>query len=383
MFLARSLDRGGAERQLISLLLGLRDLGWKVSIACFYGGAAFQEEIQSEGVSFHDLGKRGRWDMAHFLLRLRHVVRSVRPDIIHGYMPVPNMLALGVSLAAARPAVVWGIRASNMQFESYDWLSAWSFRAECVLARYADLIISNSQAGARHRIAHGFPESRVITIPNGIDTERFRYDAEGRTRLRREWSLGEDEVVVGVVARLDPMKDHVTFLDAVRQLCDSEQGAGLRFVCVGDGADHWTRHLEEYACSLGLEGRVLWAGARNNMAAVYSALDIVVLPSAFGEGFSNAIGEAMACGRTCVVTDVGDMASVVGDHGIVTPPRDAAALARAIGLAGEYVRQHGCGPRSEVRERVVRDYSVSALVQRSCDALARLNSSRLNSSQTS
>jgi glycosyltransferase involved in cell wall biosynthesis len=273
------------------------------------------------------LGKASRWDIGRFLWRLGRFVKRFGPHVIYGYMGPGHLAALLFGrLRGAR--VVWAVRASNMDLASYGWLERVSFWLECRLASLADLIIANSEAGRKYAIEQGFPEDKTAVVLNGIDTATFRPDTAGRARLRAAWRVGPEATLVGIVARLDPMKDHRNFLAAAARLAKTRND--LRFVCIGDGPEPYRSELEALAGELGLNRELIWAGAQADVTAAYGALDIAVSASAFGEGFSNVIGEAMACGVPCVVTDVGDSAQIVGDAGEVVPPGDPSALAAGV-----------------------------------------------------
>ena len=131
---------------------------------------------------------------------------------------MPNILTTCIKPIFPRARVVWGVRASNVDLDRYDWLSRLSYRIECLLSRFTDLTICNSRAGMEHAAAHGFPRERMTVIPNGIDTEHFKPDAAARERIRAEWGIAEKEMLIGLVARLDPMKDHPTFFHAAAML---------------------------------------------------------------------------------------------------------------------------------------------------------------------
>jgi glycosyltransferase involved in cell wall biosynthesis len=100
-------------------------------------------------------------------------------------------------------------------------------------------------------------------------------------------------------------------------------------VCIGHGQDTYVKELKDLTCKLGIENRVQWLQARPDVRAVYNALDVFCSAS-FSEGFPNVIGEAMACGRHCVVTDVGDSRLLVGDTGVVVPSNNVEALAEGL-----------------------------------------------------
>ena len=366
LFLIRSLERGGAERQLVMLASGLHRQGWLVAVACFYAGGPFQRDLEHAGVQVIDLAKRGRWDMFGFLWRLVRMFRKTRPDIVHGYLPVANILSLLVRLSRPGTLIVWGVRASNVDFSRYDWLSRVTFWLQCRLARYADLSIVNSAAGMEHHVVRGFPRGAMRVIPNGIDTSHFCFDPAGRERMRRAWGVPQSAVLVGLVGRADPMKDHPTFLRAAARLILTDPR--WWFVCVGDGAPEHMARLSKQAAELGLEQRLIWAGSCDNMSAAYSALDLAA-SSSCGEGFSNVVAEAMACGRPCVVTDVGDSARIVGEFGVVVPPRDPAALSDGIYRVHVRLERNRTALAQQVREHVIKSFGPQALINTTVEYL--------------
>ena len=370
LFLARSLHQGGAERQLVALASGLHRRGWPVTVVCFYGGGTFQRDLEAARVPLIDLKKNGRWDVFGFSWRLWHVFREADADIVHGYLPVANMLTLLARVAHRRTKVIWGVRSSFIDREKRDWLSRLSFRLSCRLARFADSIIANSEAGAAHHAALGYPESRIRVVHNGIDTQRFRFDGEGRERMRRTWDIPDFSVLVGLVGRIDPMKDHPIFLETAALL--AARDPCWRFVCVGGGKPDLVLAVKSQAERLGLNDRLIWAGPQDDMAAVYSALDIAVSTS-YGEGFSNVIAEAMACGRPCVVTNVGDSAAITGDSGISVPPKNADALCEGIDRMRQRLIAEGSTLASSARSRVVERFGMDKLIEQTEAALYALH----------
>jgi glycosyltransferase involved in cell wall biosynthesis len=366
-FLARSLDRGGAERQLVVLAKGLASRGRGVAVVVFFGGGAYEPELVSAGVRIVHLDKKGRWDVLPFLNRLIGLLRKERPSVLHSYLGVPNILAATLKPLLPGMRIVWGVRASNVDLSRYDRLSRFAYALERRLARFADGIIANSRAGRRYAVANGFPDSKIVVIPNGIDTDYFRPDPEGRRQVRAEWVIGEHEMLVGLVGRLDPMKDHGLFLEAASQIVRAH--SDVRFVCVGGGSAAYAGTLKQRAAALGLAKQLMWVGARDDMPAVYSALDIATSSSSFGEGFSNTIAEAMACGAPCVVTDVGDSAFIVGETGSAVAPGNCKALAAAIqhliDLPHEQRRMLGDASRI----RIVSEFGIDRLIDRTEQAL--------------
>lgn len=366
--LFRKLDVGGAERQIIEFAKGCSGSGTHLTLVSFYdGGELLEAAARIEGVRCVSLRKRGRWDALSFIVRACRTIRALRPDVLYGYQSVANELSLVIGrLVGAK--VVWGIRASNMDLTRYHWLWRVMFRVGALLSRFADLIIVNSESGARYFASQGYASGRMMVIPNGINTEQFAPDRAAGEALRIEWGVATETTLVGIVARLDPMKDHETFLRAAAFVQATRPD--VRFVCVGDGDPAYRRLLLDRSRELGLESVVHWTGTDRRIAAVMSAIDVLCSSSAFGEGFSNVVGEAMACGTPCVVTDVGDSARIVGETGSVVPPRApeqlASALLSVLAIDRTARREQGLLARRRIEER----FNVRALFENTRAALA-------------
>ncbi|MGE4296751.1 MAG: glycosyltransferase [Desulfovibrionaceae bacterium] len=375
LFLTRDLHFGGAERQLINLANGLAGRGHAVTVAVFYAGGGLERELDRERVGFVDLRKRGRWDAPGFVARLVGCVRRVRPDIVHGYLGTPNILTALLKPFFPRTRMVWGVRASNVDFSRYDRLSRWSFRAECLLSRCADFVIANSHAGRAFVLDKGFPAARTTVIPNGLDVARFVPDPEAGRAVRAAWGVPDGAVLVGAVGRIDPMKDYPTFLRAAALLAEREKGGegrAMRFVVVGGGPDRAVDDLRRLAGELGLGGRVVFSPPRTDLPAVYSALDLFCLASAYGEGFPNVLAEAMACGAPCAATDVGDAAVIMGDAGRAVAPGDPVALAEAMAAMLQRAGAEGEALAQAARARIVDHFTIPHLVARSESVLLAL-----------
>jgi len=180
--------------------------------------------------------------------------------------------------------------------------------------------------------------------------------------LRSELGIPGSSVVVGLVARFDPQKDHHNFVKAASLVCKVHPG--VHFLLCGDGVDHRNEELAGWIDSTGFKERFHLLGRIDDVPRVMSALDVLVSSSSFGEGFPNVVGEAMACGVPCVVTEVGDSARIVGDCGVVVPPRApellAEGLIRLIFVAVGRRRELGY----HARRRVVGGFSLPVVANR-------------------
>lgn len=359
MFLTRSLEYGGAERQLVQLAIAMHQRGIPVHVVSFYGGGPLCVWLESEGVRVSIVGKSGRWDVPGFLWRLYRIVREENPDVLHSYLVAPNLVASLLRLVLRNTCIVWGVRASDMRLAHYDKLVRLAFWMSCRMSNRADLIIANSYSGLEFHVKQGYPAERMRVIHNGIDVNRFTSDVLGRQKYRQEWGGTEDEVLIGIVARLDPMKDHTTFLKAASLLLNKRRD--VRFICVGDGPLHYKAELKKTSESLGCEGRVVWTGSYDDMVPVYSALDIVTSSSAFGEGFSNVLGEAMSCGVPCVATNVGDSDLIISDIGELVSPGDPLELMAAWELLIDRI-QAGEIDHEQMRRHIHENFSIDCMV---------------------
>jgi glycosyltransferase involved in cell wall biosynthesis len=368
VFLIRSLGIGGAERQLVTLAASLDPAVFDVTVLCFYGGGELGQELADAKIPLVSLEKKGRWDVQNFLWRLRSTLKRIQPDVIYSYLTVANLMATLLMPSLPSTRVVWGIRATYdlaycTPFDRLCW------RLEKLLSHFPDLIIFNSFAGRDLHLSDGYAGSRAVVIHNGMDTKRFRPDRRSGSLLRATWQIPDGALLIGMGARLDPMKDHQTFLRAARIFARTRPEA--RFVCIGRGPQQYFDELRDLAERLDVTDKVVWPGSIGDMASGYNALDISCSSSCYGEGTSNAVAEAMACGVPCVVTDVGDSKLIVGDTGIVVPPRNPEAL--AIGWARMAARLTDFPSiRQEARTRIETEFSLAALVSRTSDSLLEL-----------
>ncbi len=365
LFLIRSLHLGGAERQLTLLALAMHAAGHRVRVATFYDGGPFESDLHQAGVPVLNLHKSGRWDVLPFFWRLVCLLRQENPRIVHGYLPMSNVLLWLARYFAPACKLVWGVRVSDFDPGQYGWMGRLESRLETWLAKFPDLIICNSWKGLSLVRQRGFPESSTTCVPNGIDTERFRPDPLAGARMRAQWGIASGRFVLGLVGRLDPVKNHPAFIAAAARLV--AEFPELDFVCVGPGPDAYRQHLQALSDAAGLSGRMIFPGGCRDMPAAYNALDVFVSAS-LSEGSPNVLGEAMACGVRAITTDVGDAAWLMADYGEVVPPGDEEALY----LAMRRACLQRTRPERDPRERIIQVFDVTFLEQRTVALLSAL-----------
>lgn len=365
VFLIRELDHGGAQRQLLTLASHLDPTVFDVVIVTWYAGGRMEAAFRERGVRVITVGKGGRRDMLGFTIRLARTLRRLKPDVVHSFMTGANEMALLLK-PVHRAAVIWGVRSTVTVGNAADRLGSLWFRLGAHASHFANLIVFNSRSGMEHHLASGYAAARAVVIPNGVDTDLFRPVPENRERSRMELGVPVSAPLIGIVGRLDPLKDHETFLCAASIFI--AQRPGTFFLVVGGGQPAVAARLRERATSLGLGDHVIWLGDRSDAPSLYSALDILAL-SSVTEGFPNVVVEAMACGTPCVATAVGDIPQIVGDAGAIVPIRAPEAMAVAWGHLLDMTAAERQALAARSRDRIVREFGAKTLASRMASIL--------------
>jgi glycosyltransferase involved in cell wall biosynthesis len=188
-------------------------------------------------------------------------------------------------------------------------------------------IVCCSELAQRTHLELGYRGDKIVVIPNGFDLSQFKPDAEARASLRAELGLAPDALVVGQVGRFHAQKDHHNFFQAAHRVL--ARLPEVQFVLCGRDVTWQNAQLCEWVGADRARFHIL--GERGDIPRISAALDVACSSSSYGEAFPLVIGEAMAAGVPCVVTDCGDSALMVGETGRVVPIRDPAAFAEAIG----------------------------------------------------
>lgn len=353
MHVITALHGGGAERLLTNVVMQ-EDAPESTLVVSLQPGGVFRGQLERAGFEVADLGMRTSVDALRGVFRLASILRARRPDVVQGWMYHANLLAFfAVRLARLRARLVWGAFCTDIPGAQLPLVMRTVRRANALLSRFVDATVYNAAEARDFHRALGFRERESIVISNSIDAGVFRHDAAKRAAIRRELGIADDTIVVAVVARVDPMKDWDALLEAVREL------PGVLTIAAGTDTD-------KLPAQNGFRG----LGWRDDVTAILSAADIFLLGSAYGEGLSLALGEAMLCGLPCVVTDVGGNGALARDAGVVVAPRDAAAMRNAIvQLASDRERRERLGRRARERALERSGYVAPASV----DVLASLD----------
>ena len=320
---------GGAQTMLFNLMKGFNKRDFEMSVVSLTDIGIVGRRLQEEGFTVHALNMNKGVPNPLALLRLVSLIRRHSPDIVQTWMYHADLLG-GLGAKLARRPCVWNIRQSNFDPKYTRRMTLWTVRACTQLSHWLPkLIICNSQNAAQLHRRLGYRSNDLVVVPNGIDSSLFRPDNDAYQSVREELGLTSKRLLVGLIARFHPQKDHATFLEAAASV--AQERNDVDFLLCGEGVtedNDWLRSWLRIHSDVASRFHVL--GIRQDIPRLSAALDVAVSSSAYGEGFSNAIVEAMASGVPCVVTDVGDSVAIVGDTGRTTSPRNAGELAAGI-----------------------------------------------------
>jgi glycosyltransferase involved in cell wall biosynthesis len=371
MHVITGLSTGGAETMLLKLLSAASGNMDHVVVSLGDEGT-IGPRIAALGVPVHCLRLKRNAPNPFRALSILPLARRINPQLIQGWMYHGNLMASMAALAlrksarrnvpGQRPPVLWNIRQTVYDLRRERWLTAKLIRLGARLSSGPAAIIYNSQTSAGQHESLGYRAEKRVVIPNGFDCQILRPDETARKAVRTELGIADDTVLVGLVARYHPMKDHVGFLKAAALVVRPHPQT--MFVLAGAGVSSIQPELAEAIQQNKLGDRVILLGERSDISRLNNAFDIGCSASAWGEGFSNSIGEAMACGVPCAVTDVGDSAYIVMDSGFIAPPRAPEALANAIGRLIEIGRSGRQQLGTKARQRIETEFSLSTIVQR-------------------
>ncbi len=355
-----TLDQGGAETVLYRLILASGSAAEHTVISLvnpgFYG-----PELIKNGIAVHSLGMPlGRLTFKG-LLRLYRLILKIGPDVIQTWMYHANLLGGVIGRLAGIRSIVWSIHNLNLDaaHNSLQTRVVWRFSVIfAALLQVATVFVSKEARRAHMKL--GFRSQNMKIIPNGVDWQLFSINPRDRWQVRAELGVGDEEFLIGCVARWNSYKDHRNLLQSLSIL--KKKSFIFRCVLVGPGIETGNTELMAMLLEFDLQTEIILTGARSDIARVMNALDLHVLSSA-GEGFGNVTVEAMACGTTCVSTNVGGAEEIIGKLGWIVPPKDPLLLAVAIENAMTHVKHaHREKLQADCRSWVMRKFGMDTMV---------------------
>ena len=346
------LNQGGAEAMLEKLVLAGRRINPEIEHQVINLGSAGVVgcRLSRAGVAVESVGLGLSPRALPGLIRL---ARRLRPEaattVIQTWLWHADLIGGLCARAAGNPRVVWNLRNSMPAHPATKPASRAVARICARLSgRIPAAIVCNSTAALRAHLAIGYCAAKCIVIPNGFDLRSFAHSASSRSEVRARWGIAPQETLLGMVARVDPLKDYSAFIHAAAHV--APRSPQVRFALVGEGVTR-DAAIRALLAETRQAARFVLEERTDEVPKIMSALDIFCLASR-SEGFPNVVGEAMACATPTIATDVGDVRSIIGDERLVAAAEDPDSLARCmeyvLGLDVDARRELGLRQRARV-----------------------------------
>jgi glycosyltransferase involved in cell wall biosynthesis len=357
VFITTGLSTGGAEAMLFKLLENIDRKKLDPYVISLISHGEIGPRIEKLGIPVVALGMNTSGCSLFPLARLFRTLREIRADIVQTWMYHADLLGgLAARLAGIRK-VVWALRNSNLS-ERLNKRSTLNVVKICSIVSpwIPQHILSCSKRAVEIHTELGYSREKIKFIANGFDLRIFHPDDEARVSVRRELGLPPNALLVGLMARYDSQKNHTGFISAAALVHRSIPH--VHFLLAGTGVDEGNQALAQLISDHHLKNHIHLLGRRTDMPRLMASLDVLASSSSYGEAFPNVLGEAMACGVPCVVTDVGDSAEIVGETGRVVLPCDMEGLARHIQAVLSLPIEERARLGQQARTRVAANYEI-------------------------
>ncbi len=341
---------GGAERMLISLVEALPKHEYR-SLICLLKEGWLNDDLRRRGFETVIIPQPRTVDV-NWLWAVCHLVRDRRVDLMHSHEFAMNTYASLVSLITGIPQIAT-VHGKNYYYKRWDRRLAYRF-----VARNGRMVAVSEDCRRFLSDNVGIPLENILTIYNGVSTERYEQSSPIRAEIRSALGVTMDQPVIGTVGNLYPVKGQTFLVQAMSMIVRHKPDC--RLIIAGRG--ELESELRKEAQKLGIERNVLFLGYRADIPELLQAMDVFVLPSN-SEGLSLSILEAMAAGKPVVATAVGGNPEIIldGKTGYLVSPGNVDALAeRIMYLLENPTSARAIGQRSHVH--VMQEFSLSRMV---------------------
>jgi glycosyltransferase involved in cell wall biosynthesis len=357
------LNDGGAEAVLYRLCLF--DKKNTHVVISLQDEGKYGPMLISKGISVHCLNLTRNMLTLHGIFKLIQLFKKIELDVVQTWLYHADFIGGVVAKALGLKNICWGIRSADFDCGSIRKATIFVVRLNALLSGWIPVhIISCSNKAVDTHVSFGYKKRKFIVIQNGYSLHEFAPNLKGVRTLRELAGVPENIIVLGMVARFDPLKDHKNLVAAL----DLVSKFGYNFCCllVGTGVSADNSELKNWLEQYRLNNRVILMGQRTDIPLVMNLIDIHILSSS-GEAFPNVLCEAMACGTPCVTTDVGDAAEIVGNTGWVVPAGSAQELSEAIieAINERYNDPyHWIKRQQDARERIKDNFGIEKMVKK-------------------
>ncbi|SFV27385.1 glycosyltransferase family 4 protein [Thermoflavifilum thermophilum] len=354
------LDDGGSENVLYRLCKSdSLDQHYVISLT---GSGKYNEMLKQIGVQVYTLQLNSIFTFFFDFIRLTYIIHKLKPDVIQCWMYHANVIGGAVARLLGYKSVFWSIRNSGKNFCVFHFFTKLTIKIGALFSSFIPYrIITCSLAAIDPHVSIGYERRKFVFIPNGYDITRFQVSNVQVKQYKAIYSRGSFFPILGMVARLDPSKDHENLIQALFLL--KKENIQFKTLLIGNGLSNENHFIVNLIDQFHLRGDVILLGPQSDISLWMQVMDIHVLSSS-AEAFPNVLAEAMLSGTPCVATDVGDAKFIVGDTGWVVPPKNPSALAEAIMVAIEEWKdpQKWSLRRESARKRIMDNYTIDKMI---------------------
>jgi len=322
--LAEDLKVGGLERTLAYIVNNLDPSLFSIEVWCIARGGAIADELQKNGHPLRILNLNNYYNPWNVMQLAGHLRRE-KVSILHSHAYFANTMGRMAAVLARVPVRFAHVQSSHW---ASDERSARNYLVDRILSHFTSRVIACSDSAARFQIETlKISPQKILTLHNCTDIRRYA-NQEATGAARKELEIGENDLVLGSVGRLEKLKGHRLLLDVTKDLIESFPT--LKLVIIGDGPER--EILEKKRSDLGLVDHVILTGLRDDVERLLPGLDVYVQPTIGREGLPLTVVEAMAAKLPVVASDIGGTREAVlhNQTGILVPPGDKESLTRAL-----------------------------------------------------
>ena len=313
------LKSGGAERSLFNICNSNISDYFIQSVICLGDKAIYGDKLEELGVEVYYLNFKNSNKLYAFL-NFKNIIKKISPDIIQGWMTHGNFASvIAYFILSGRPSLFWNIRQTVYKLKHEYILTRFLFLINILLSRLPNGIISNANISIKQLIKFGYKNDSFILIPNGFDTNYWKPDHNLRQIERNKLKFNDNDFVLGYVGRYHPMKNIKLLLESFHKI--SQQNSKIKLVIVGQNLNNYNIN-EKSIIDMIPQNQILIIDNTEDVKKYYNIFDLLILCSAWGEGFPNVLGEAMSSELCCISTPVGDTPDILEDVGYLVPLDD-------------------------------------------------------------
>ena len=359
IFIITSLSTGGAENMLYKLIQQISKNFSRIMIISLKKKGNFAQKIEDLGIEVVYLN----FNFLFFFVEFNKLIKTIKgfnPDIVQTWMYHADLIGGIASKIAKVENIYWGVRQTDLSIK-YNKLTTLIIRYMCSILSHKIpklIVFCSSRSKTVHSLL-GYNKKKLIIIPNGFNIQKFSYDKDYEDYLHTELNISKNKKLIGFIGRFHKQKNHKGFIQALNKVLNLTDDTEI--ILVGENIDHNNKFLMKLI-NHNIKNKIHLLGRRNDIPLIMNSLDLLVMFS-WTEGFPNVLGEAMASELTCVASDVGDSAEIIGKTGCIVKPGDIDGLSDSIiKLIKKPLLRDLLGKKA--RRRITEQYEISIIARK-------------------